>query len=219
MVRLAYLRLKQFRFRTACHQHQLADATNRYRVGPCEGQSSYEQRHPMVNEESENQEREAARYEDLRSIANRTMWTISLQIRRLRAFTEDLDAGSEFVLQWVSDAEFLILSLDRFLAVSRRIEPMTGDSLRGAIGDYERELPNLRAARNVVSHMDEYLSGQGQNSFVRVGTLSVVVLDSDLLTFASFNFNLGSVQTVAEALFAAIRSTSPPSREKRRNEG
>ncbi len=170
---------------------------------------------PAATMEPKDEEREITRYEDLRSCANRALWTIDLQIRRLRNFAADPETGNQFVLQPVSDAEFLILSLDRLLAVSRLIDPMTAGSLRPAMADFERQLPHLRPARNVVSHIDEYLSGKGKNKSVRVGALSVAVLDPNRLIFSDFEFNLDAAQSVAEALFSAIQSNVPVSVKNR----
>jgi hypothetical protein len=162
-----------------------------------------------VTTDPKDEEREVARYEDLRSCANRALWTIDLQIRRLRDFAADLEAGNQFVLQLVSDAEFLILSLERLLAVSRLIDPMTAGSLQPAIVDFERQLPHLHSARNVVSHIDEYLSDKGRNKSVRVGAISVTVFDHNRLVLSGFEFDLEGARSVAEALFSAIQSNVP----------
>ncbi len=153
---------------------------------------------------------EVARYEDLRSCANRTVWTIQLQIRRLRD-SRNVEAGDEFVLQAVSDAEFLILALDRLLAVARQIDAITAGALSSAIAEYQRAFPNLRTARNVVSHMDEYLHGDGRDRSVRIGSLSTHVVDPDHLVFAGFEFNIREGFTAAERLFSSIRSNQPNS--------
>lgn len=170
---------------------------------------------PAATTDPNDEEREVARYEDLRSCANRTLWTIDLQIRRLRDFAVDLESVNQFVLRQVSDTEFLILSLERLLAVSRLIDPMTADSLRPAIADFENMLPNLRLARNVISHIDEYLSGKGNDKSVRVGAISTYLFGHDIVEYSGFEFNLDAAQKVAEALFKAIQSNVPVSVKNR----
>jgi len=76
------------------------------------------------------------------------------------------------------------------------------------MADFERQLPHLRPARNVVSHIDEYLSGEGKNKSVRVGALSVAVLDRNRLVFSDFEFNLDAARSVAEALCPCRRTIS-----------
>jgi len=170
---------------------------------------------PAATTDPTDEEREVAQYEDLRSAASRALWTIDLQIRRLRDFAVDLESGNQFVLQQVSDAEFLILSLERLLAVSRLIDPMTAGSLQPAIADFENELPNLRLARNVISHIDEYLSGKGNDKSVRVGAISTSLFGHDIVEYSGFEFNLDTARTVAEALFKAIQSNVPISVKNR----
>lgn len=143
------------------------------------------------------------------------MWTIDLQIRRLRDFAVDLESGNQFVLQQVSDAEFLILSFDRLLAVSRLIDPMTAGSLQPAIADFENQLPNLRLARNVISHIDEHLSGKGNDKSVRVGAISTTLFGHEIIEYSGFEFNLDAARIVAAELFKAIQSNVPVSVKNR----
>lgn len=170
---------------------------------------------PAATRGPKDEECEVARYEDLRSCASRTLWTIDLQIRRLRGFEVDFKPENQFILQQVSDAEFLILSLDRLLAVSRLIDPMTEGLLQPAIADFENQLPNLRLARNVISHIDEYLSSKGKDKSVRVGAISTTLFSHDIVEYSGFEFNLDAAQTVAEALFKAIQSNVPVSVKNR----
>ncbi|HEV8325530.1 MAG TPA: hypothetical protein VG389_28235 [Myxococcota bacterium] len=152
------------------------------------------------------EELQVSQYEDLLSLANRAMWTIDLQVRRVRAFATDPTVTSNFVLQPVSDAEFLIFSLDRLLGIARQIDTMTAGALRTALGEYERALPSLRRARNVIAHLDEYLRGDGRDQSVSVGSLSTTVLDAPNLQFAGLDFDLDAVMSAGGKLLAAIRS-------------
>jgi hypothetical protein len=160
---------------------------------------------------SEEEEHEVSQYEDLRSCANRAMWTIDLQVCRLRNFDASL---TDFVLQTVSDAELLLLMADRLLAVSRHIDRMTGGALKTAANEFEGNAPNLRQARNVVAHIDEYLQGDGKNKSIRVGSLSTHSLDVDRFSFAGLEFDFTKLLTSAQKLFTEIQSNPPTSFKK-----
>ncbi len=143
-----------------------------------------------------------ARYEDLRSCANRLLWTIHLQVTRIRQF----DAGAtEFVLQPVSDAEFLILSIDRFAAVARQIDDLTEGTISSSLDRLDAAAPNLKRARNVVAHIDNYLRGEGHDSSVRVGALSTHIFNESQMSFGGFDFDLCALMGAADGVFSAIQ--------------
>ncbi len=160
----------------------------------------------VADETTVDEMRELSRYEDLRSCANRAVWTIALQIRRLG---EPMDR--EFVLRPISDAEWLIVSLDRLLQVARQINRITGGGQSAAIAAYEQALPNLRTARNIIAHLDEYLRGDGREKSISVGSLSTHTLGPSALVFGGLEFDLDAAQLVADQLFAAIQDKPPES--------
>ena len=161
---------------------------------------------------TEDEQHEVGTYEDLRSLANRMVWTIHMQLQRLRDTAAD--ARADFVLQPVSDAEFLVLSLDRFAAAARRIDRIAAGALAEAIREFDGVLSNLRAARNVIAHTDEYLAGDGRNSTVTVGQLSAHVFDSGRLDFAGFEFDLEAIARTTSDVFKAIQENPPQSYTK-----
>jgi hypothetical protein len=163
---------------------------------------------------SETEREEVATYEDLRSCANRMVWTIELQIERLRESVSQGDSSDRFVLRSVSEAEFLIVALDRLLAIARKIGRMAPSVLDEATSEYQRALPNLRTARNVIAHLDEYLSGGGRDTAVRPGALSLHRFDHDRVDFGGSEFGLGTALLAAQKLFATIRQCARPSYQK-----
>jgi hypothetical protein len=163
---------------------------------------------------SDQEEREVAQYEDLRSYANRMVWTINRQIRRLRESLRGSEPNDDFVLQPVSEAEFLIVSLDRLLAVSSKINNIAAGALDDAISEYRLALPSLRAPRNVIAHLDDYLLGEGNDQSVRPGSLSVHEFGDAGVDYGGFKFDLGKALLAAEMLFGAVRRFPPLSYQK-----
>jgi len=161
----------------------------------------------------QDQEHEAGTYEDLRSLTNRLVWTVNLQVQRVREVFATAPPAS-FALRPVSDAEFLVISLYRFLAAARQIDRLTGGSLAQPIAEFDAALPNLRAARNVVAHIDEYLTGDGRDRSVTVGQLVAHLFDDERLDFAGFELDLRAALSATENVFAAIRENPPTSLTK-----
>lgn len=158
---------------------------------------------------SEAEEREVALYEDLRSYANRMVWTVELQIRRLREFSMDPGSVGGFVLQAVSDAELLVVSLARLRLAACRVNELTRDAIAEAIVKYDAALPSLRTARNVIVHLDEYISGEGRVKSVPRPRLFVHSFGTEELDFTGYKFHLDKALSAAECLFSAIQANPP----------
>ena len=163
---------------------------------------------------SETEGREVAHYEDLRSYANRMVWTIELQIGRLREFSADPDSAGDFVLQAVSDAEVLVVSLQRLRLAACRVNKMTGSSFPEELVEYDKELPNLRTARNKIAHLDEYILGDGKDKSVPRQRLFVHGFGTNELDFTGYKFQLDKALSAAQRLFSAIQAKPPASYTK-----
>jgi hypothetical protein len=150
---------------------------------------------------------EVTRYEELRQQANRALWTIDRQIRRLREPVGD----DLFVLGPISDAEWLIIQLDRFLCLARRVNELSAGALEKAINAFLVAIPELRNARNVIAHLDEYVVGGGRNPNVRPSQLSTHVIGDDEMTYGGFALGLAAALAASHELFAAIREHPPQS--------
>lgn len=162
---------------------------------------------PNPLELSGEDQRSLAKYEDLRSTANRAVWTIHLQIQRLSQLIDD--EHPEFVLKVVSDAEFLIIALQRLLLSAKAIDRLQPGLISEKITEFEAAAPSLTAARNVIAHLDEYLMGEGRNKSVHHGQLMFTSFRPDALVFAGFELDPRALVDAADRLFAVIR-TCPP---------
>lgn len=88
------------------------------------------------------------------SLANEAMFTVALQIRRLRSEEPE---DTDFVMRWWTDLQFLIVALRRLrrtAELAARTDP--SNSLREAMADFDAQLPGLRVMRNVGEHIDAY---------------------------------------------------------------
>jgi hypothetical protein len=92
-----------------------------------------------------------AELERAKRLANRQMFTIQLQIRRIRS-KEPEDAV--FIFRWWADLQFLIVALWRMrqAALIAKDEP----SVAKAIGSFDQGLPGLKVLRDVAEHIDAY---------------------------------------------------------------
>ncbi|MBO6586399.1 MAG: hypothetical protein JJ953_09870 [Gracilimonas sp.] len=86
-----------------------------------------------------------------KSLANVQLFTIELQIRRLRDFEPE---DEKFVLRWWSDLQFLILSLTGL----RRAASIANSNhkVAQAINEFDNNLSGLKEMRDVTQHVDEY---------------------------------------------------------------
>ena len=152
------------------------------------------------------EEQVVANYEELRHYANKAVWTIHLQIERLR---EPVGDDDPFVLRPISEFEWLVIQLDRLLSVARRVSKLSGGAQDEAITLFEDTIPKLRDVRNVVAHIDEYAVGRGNKAEPKPGTLACHLMGQDTFNFAGFPFNLNVVAEVSDKLFDAIKEFPP----------
>lgn len=156
----------------------------------------------------------AAIYERARRLANIAVWTIALQRRRLSA-SEPEDETFAFRL-W-ADWEFFISSLMRL----RRAAALAAKAdcikvqIEEALEVFDRSIPNLQDARNVMEHIDEYALDKGHARKVSRKSLEVGSFDSCRFIWSSIiDLDADAALAASRALFVAIRVAQgafPPS--------
>ena len=159
-----------------------------------------------MNEQlSDIEELEIGRYENLRLEANRLAWAIDTQIERIR--NTDI-SNDEYELQFVTDAEFLIISLHRLILLAKQVEKMSGTELRQVICQFEEALSGLSKVRNIIAHYDEYLIGSGHDSTVRPGSLLTHV-NGETFRYGIYEIDLEKAKKVSANIYAAIKNKPP----------
>lgn len=151
--------------------------------------------------------------ERAKSFCNEACFTVALQHRRLKT-TEPEDRV--FVFRWHADLQFLIVALRRLrrAAVLAADEPAVSISLRTAIAEFDRCLPDLAKMRNVGEHIDEYVHegtkqsrDRRQHKEVRRGGLQSSSWDGTVFNWLGVELDIDIALKAAETLFAAVSET------------
>ena len=149
-------------------------------------------------------EQHVAIYEDARNMANIAVWGIELQIQRLRRVESELE---EFVMQPVIDFHFLVTALSRLRITAEMISKIC--DLSSAINAFDKSLPDLRAIRNILEHIDEYRVGKGHNKNVPQNSFQTIIFDGDIIKWVNCEINLEDAIKASSDLFMAIKSQTP----------
>ncbi len=106
--------------------------------------------------------------ERARRFANKAMWSVALQHRRLRS-TEPEDA--EFVFRWWVDLQFFIVALRRLRRAGElaRRAASVADFVSKTLTTFDRKLPQLALIRNVGEHIDDYAAGAPGRRYKAIG--------------------------------------------------
>ncbi|HXJ18984.1 MAG TPA: hypothetical protein VMT03_02035 [Polyangia bacterium] len=152
------------------------------------------------------------------SLANEAMFTVDLQVRRVRGHEPEDEV---FVLRWWADLQFLIVALRRLRRAAQLglhgLEE-TRAAIDGAIKAFDEDLPDLTVMRNVGEHIDDYARGRGRHREVRPGGLQVGGFDGT--TFRWLNreptideaegpdreLNIDEAKRAAGRLYLAVRA-------------
>ena len=149
-------------------------------------------------------ERIVATYEDARSLANIAVWSVELQIHRLKAEETEIP---DFVMQPVVDFHFLVIALTR-LRKAAELAAKTTD-ISAALKEFDETLPDLKKIRNVLEHIDEYRLGEGRNKNVKANELQTVILNHDQIFWSGYEINPVKALQASDRLFNAIKNSPP----------
>jgi hypothetical protein len=145
----------------------------------------------------------AATYERARRLANRAVWTVALQRRRLR--TDEPEDG-EFVFRRWEDFQFLIVALTRLrrAAVLAATVQLIRSDILAALAEFDVTLPMLTKMRNVAEHFDDYAVDKGRDRSVRRGSLEVGAFGEIEFDWLGHVINADVALKAARQLFQTI---------------
>jgi hypothetical protein len=145
-------------------------------------------------------------YERARRLANKSLWAIDLQCRRLNS-TEAED--TEFVFRKWTDFDFLIVSLTRLRRAAQLAAsvPEVHSPLSVALGEFDRSLPHLKKMRDVAEHIDDYAKDIGRDKSIHRRSLEASSLNDDgpELEWLEGNLNSQAALSASQKLFSAIQ--------------
>lgn len=149
----------------------------------------------------------AATYERARRLANVEVWTIALQVRRLRS--KEPEDGDFHFRKW-ADFQFLIVALTRLrrAAVLAGKVPTINRDIQSSIQQFDTALPKLKDMRNIAEHFDAYAMEEGkmsgQDGISRRG-LEVGVISDTSFQWFGHTLNSDTAMKAADKLFEAIK--------------
>lgn len=155
------------------------------------------------------EEKEISNYEDARHLANIGVWSVELQVERLKK--EDQD-DAEFVMRKAADFHFLVVALMRVRRAATLVSKSS--NIKNAIGKFDKEVPSLRSMRNVLEHIDDYIDGKGRDTSVVIGELFIYAFGSDKVAWSKYEIDLEKALKASANLFKAIQENPPSSYAK-----
>jgi hypothetical protein len=147
----------------------------------------------------------AATYERARRLANIEVWTVALQVRRLRSHEPE---DGEFVLRRWADFLFLIAALTRVrraAALAAKV-PALANEIQCALRDFDAALPNLKNMRDVTEHFDEYAMDVGHLKEVSRKSLEVGTISETTFQWLGYELNADVALNSAHELFRRIQA-------------
>jgi hypothetical protein len=147
----------------------------------------------------------AATYERARRLANIEVWTVALQVRRLRSREPE---DGEFVLRRWADFLFLITALTRVRragSLAARV-PAIADDIKSALRDFDAALPHLKNMRDVAEHFDDYAVDAGRLTAISRKSLEVGTMDETTFQWLGYELNADAALDAAHELFRRIRA-------------
>ena len=150
-----------------------------------------------------------ATFERARRLANLSMWTVSLQCRRLRTHEPE---DNDFVFRRLADFDFLVVALTRLrraAVIAAKVQE-TKQIVSDAVKLFDLALPGLKKIRDVAEHIDEYAVDSGRDRSVMRQELEVSLLTQDGMTlnWLGSSINADKALNASQALFAAIQFAS-----------
>jgi hypothetical protein len=149
----------------------------------------------------------AATYERARRLANLSLWTISLQYRRLNSIEPEDD---KFILRKWSDFLFFIVALTRLRRAANLAAkiPEISPQMRKAIKTFDVAFPNLKTMRDVAEHIDDYACDCGHDASISRYSLEVSSFDGDDWKWLGFEINIKNALDSSVCLFKELKYCS-----------
>ncbi len=142
-------------------------------------------------------------YKRAMRLASLAMWTLNLQLRRLRT-TEPED--DEFIKRKIADFQFYILALTKLRSAGKLLSKIK--SLKSLITPnikaFDSELPFLTSIRNVDQHFDEYALNKGHNKKVDKTMLETIWIEDETWNWLDYKINLQSAYEAAIEFYKAM---------------
>lgn len=143
-----------------------------------------------------------AQLERAKRLVNIQIFTIQLQIRRIRTSEPE---DQEFVFRWWADLQFLILTLWRLrrAALIAKDEPV----VERAIKEFDLGLPGLKVMRDVGEHIEDYALNSSHRhrkdktkSMLEVGSWA-----DPIYSWMGETLNIDEAYTYSGKIFIAVR--------------
>lgn len=138
--------------------------------------------------------------------ANRAMWSIHLQIRRIHGTETD----EQFLLRREIDFEFLVVALWRLrraALLARKANAIEKD-IKNAIYQFDSRLPGLRRLRDTAEHIDEYSVERGKESSVERRYLENRMISDEGRTWSWLDASINTEKALdaASELFESLKA-------------
>ena len=139
------------------------------------------------------------RLEMARGLALDAVLSVDLQKRRVYDETPDpFYAG-----RWWADVQFLIIALRR-LRLAAEFGAKADSSIKRAVKDFRKNIPDLDRFRNVGEHMDHYAAGFGKDQTVDRRQVLEGSLDVPVYRWLDRELNIDHARDEAEKLWIAV---------------
>lgn len=160
-----------------------------------------------------------SKYYRLRRLASFQMWTLKLQLTRIKV---DNPFDEAFPLRIYADFYFMISTLKEYYNTGKQIEKLLPKSskVEVALHDLYNCIPELKVYRNVLQHMDEYVIGEGRKQSIDPAQLETSIIEGTKLYWlgnglntnngrvkhykGKFQFDAEEAFALSNALFKAI---------------
>jgi len=141
-----------------------------------------------------------------------------MELQKKRTYDCQFD---DFYQSKISDHEFFIITAARFIQCAESIFKLVKNSRNSKIqtAAIESSLKNFNekhrekiiAARNVIEHIDEYISRKGFNNKISRNTILTTKIDENSTSTAGMNFNFQEIIEDAMFLINAVKNNPPSS--------
>ena len=143
---------------------------------------------------------EVSVYERSMRLASFAMWTLNLQLRRLR---NNEPEDKVFIKRRIADFQFYLLALTKLrnsgklMSEIKSIEPIITPGVKA----FDDKLTFLTTMRNVDQHFDEYALNKGHKKGVENTMLEVITIENEKWTWLDYEINLQSAYEAASDFY------------------
>jgi hypothetical protein len=133
---------------------------------------------------------DASTYERARRFANRAMWTVALQRRRLKT---DEPEDHQFIFRRWADFQFLIIVLWRLRRATELAAkvPALKRAMKEAQKNFDAAVPALKTMRDIAEHFDEHAMDKGHySSSISRRSLEVAVIGDSVFQWLGHELNV-----------------------------